>query len=542
MDQSCMKGCTNLHDTYMTNMKRIAGNVIVNLVMGTGSKLFILISWIGCVIQMGIVTEEFFRFDVYTKLEIYFPPSLIAPALTLCYPFIDIINLDEFNKKYGHAYKRPLGLKERMTMTDEIRMGDVFNMTTRFKPLIDSCIVRIPGEFGVLTGNATTCQTVFETNRFRMGEYFCTDFKLMNMPIDFLDKRYKMVSGEPAVVKARAKAKLNVTNATLPMPSKQIEWKFDMKTIVSALSSGATFYRFNVRVTSPGIEDTNLTRIVVHSVAGLPFTSFSLSPYLYRKYSMYRLFHNKDKNQVREINRFVISFSRIMTTKLPYPYASKCRANYSRSRCIRNCTRIKFVNAFNKHPFQTITEEGTVAGDVNLANMRLISQRDLKNVTFIKIFNRLEDECLTRCADPSCIMDYTMTRVSCAMGLDQSIASFTVATPDEPYISVVSSEKMPANDYFILIFSLIGFWVGLSAQDLSCLPCLIRYYEKKKNITLGNSIVHTHGEIKEQKKTWYCRRTRDLLMRAVDKETNRMVQNVVASFQVAGTQDFSLTA
>ena len=84
-------------------------------------------------------------------------------------------------------------------------------------------------------------------------------------------------------------------------------------------------------------------------------------------------------------------------------------------------------------------------------------------------------------------------RVFSAMGLVQLIAMFTVATPSEPHVSVISNVKMPANDYFILAL------IGLFAKVLNCLPLIFRYYEHRKvklarrklmlNIEAGEKIV-----------------------------------------------------
>ena len=457
---------------------------------------------------MGIVTEEFFRFDVNTRLEISFPKMLEAPAFSLCFPFPDLMDLQAFNRKYGSSFKRPLGLKDRMKMAEVITMGDLFNMTVRLKQLMHSCVIHIPADFGIQRGNSSACQVIFEMKRFRVGEYVCTMFHPVSIPLYFFEERFKPVNRSSRMknnINAKAEILAPVHDA-LSIPSKKIDWTFDIGTLSYAMSYGSTFYEINLKVTSPGILDTDVTRFVIHTPSELPFQSFTLSPFRLRKYSMYHIFPHKKGTTVREMNRFVTTFSRVTIHKLPYPYASKCRENYSKNKCITTCIQERFAAAFNKLPFQMIIEESTVAEDHKLAGMRLISNHDLKDEAISEKFNKLENDCLTSCCYYDCFNDYTMTRVFSAMGLDQSIATFTVATPDEPYVSLISNKKMPANDYLhphLLTHRVLGRTLGSGLELLRPFSSATDELRKRK-LDKKKSGCDRTAFILKQEKRWYC--------------------------------------
>lgn len=490
------------------------------------SKIFLTVCWMGCTIQMLIVTQEFFRFDVNTKLEIFFPEKLQSPAVSICFPYTDIMELNQLNNKYNTSFRHPLTKDSQSEVSSLVTMGEVFNMTTRFHELIDSCVIRIPGfRFGSQFGNSTICHKVFESRRFRIGEFLCTMFITKYLPV-YRDEKEVHVMDK----KRKKKAKDLITDHdSLNIDFNHTKWLFDMKAISYDLSFSSTFYRIDVKVTSPGIKDTRLTRMILHSPTGLPYVSYSLSPLKWRQYSMFSGFKTvigkktKKKNKIREVNRFTLSFSRVTGKKLPYPYASKCRDDYNQNACLVQCIRRSCGREFGKHPFQTMSEEEYIRKVPRLANMRLISDKDLRNESFVQRLRALESNCLSKCADPSCDSDYTITSVQSAMGLDQSVTSYTIATPDDPYVSAVSTEKMRANDYFMLLFSLIGFWLGLSAQDLNFVPLVRRFLDHRKKRLAG---AHADGQQK-QGMTWYCVRSRRLLSRCLEQETTRVWKTIV---------------
>lgn len=488
------------------------------------SKIFLAVCWMGCTIQMLIVTEEFFRFDVNTKLEIFFPEKLESPAVSVCFPYVDVMDLDQFNNKYSKSFRRPLTDDDKSEISSLVTLGDVFNLTTRFHELIESCVIRIPGfRFGSQFGNSTICHKVFESRRFRIGEFLCTMFITKYLPMYRDDRQMHVLDRK----KNKKTKELITDHDSLNIDFNDTKWVFDMKAISYDLSFASTFYRIDVKVTSPGIKDTRLTRMILHSPTGLPYVSYSLSPLKWRQYSMFSGFKTvirKRKNnnkKTREVNRFTLSFSRVTGKKLPYPYASKCRNDYSQNTCLVQCTRRSCSREFGKHPFQTMSEEEYISKVPRLANMRLISDRDLRNESFVEGLRALESKCLSKCADPSCDSDYTITSVQSAMGLDQSVTSYTIATPDDPYVSAVSTEKMRANDYFMLLFSLIGFWLGLSAQDLNFVPLVRRLLDHRKS---ANRCYETTGK---QGTGWYCVRSRRLLNRCLEQETTRVWQAIV---------------
>ena len=469
-----------------------------------------LVCCIGCGIQLAILAEEFFRFDVDTRLEISFPSSVAAPALCVCFPFPDLLDLSAFAAKYGLRFTRPLTRDQRVNITQAIELADVFDMTVRLSSMMHSCVVRLPHDYSPHLLNGSDCRSVFREKRFRIGSYLCDS---LSLDLDVL-RRLLAADEESA--------------------NSQHSNEYRTQDLAYALGFASAFYQIRLAVTSPGIRDTDYTLIVLHSSRSLPFISLPLAPVTRRLFSRYHIFVNRRASDVREVNRFLASYSSVRIRKLPYPYASKCRKDFNQFICLSSCTQARAEQLLRRSPFQVVIEESYVFrsnASRALARMRLISQADVADPGFGSLINRLETDCHSNCRDPSCDSDYTMTRVSAAMGMDQSVATFTVATPDEPSVSVISSEKLPANDFLLLSASVVALWLGLSARDVShalvhlITCCCDRIGCLRKQLARKGSERQAGYPTEERKgrrlatHTRYCVRTRRLLTQVMERET-----------------------
>ena len=511
-----------------------ASVILANMEEGTGMKRFLkmfaciytIFCAMGCLIQIGIVTKSFFMFEIDTRMDITFPDVYDGPALSVCYRVAEIVNVSAFNQKYNMSMQRPFGPQEHMKMVHYITLGDMFTMsagTGDMRPdLIESCIVRVPGQYRILYGNSSVCSYVFTQSRFQIGEFMCTDYTAFRMPQFYFETNDSVVkSNETQDPKSKAKD--------------EAVWKHGLFRMAYAVSYPSTFFLLKFK-TEAGLDDVNLVRPVIHSAGSLPFISIALAPKTWRNYDDYIIFSNDVKtkfrgNNSRNVNKFLISYSSIFVSLLPYPYTDKCLFGYRKNKCLAACIQDAFLTSFNKLPFVTINSEQDLEKNPHFKVMNIFSASDLKNKTLSVQSKKVEIECSEKCPHFDCTNDYSLTRMSTAVSLDQSRLTMYVGTPDEPNVSVVSKPRIPANDYFLLILSLIGFWLGLSAQDLNIIHYIVQRQEKKqaKKSTDRKPSLMTLHQIQKQKQSSYCVKSRQLLWQVVERETKAAMNALLSS-------------
>lgn len=183
----------------------------------------------------------------------------------------------------------------------------------------------------------------------------------------------------------------------------------------------------------------------------------------------------------------------------------------------------------NKLPFQTLGLESRLRKQPELKDMNLVSTSDLKNESFSILSKELEAYCILNCSRHNdCRLDYTMTRTSTASSPDQKVLTFHVATPDDHPVIVISAACMTSNDFFLLCLSLVGFWTGLSAQDITVLPSLLQRLHGKK-LKYDEGIEDTSpvpSEAQKQRKSSFCVKSRQLLTLTLERETKLAVKAI----------------
>jgi hypothetical protein len=502
-------------------------------------------------------------------MDITFPDVYDGPALSICYRIAELLDFDQFNLKHNKSIRGPLSAAERRIIIRSVSLEDTFSMTDNGANQIAECVVRVPDQYKILSGNSSTCNQVFEAKRFQIGEYICTDYVTANVPISyFKDSTHDPESlsdasnSVPASIQAQDKVCHNNTNAfpkcsmeyatksqqakhtntTTPF-TRISRWSHARFRMAFAVSYPSTFFVIKFRVNS-GLNQTNLIRPVVHSPGSYPFMSLALANIIFRDSVSLTTFSNDSLSSAEKksagrktnplINKLLLTFSTVSVTSLEKPYTDNCLSGYSRNKCMSKCILGAFVQNFHKLPFQTLNPLDDETTTLN-KDMKLFSEDDFKNKSMSDASKQIEHECEVKCYHHDCRMDYTLSRVSTAVSPDQNLFTFYVGTPDEPNVSVISIPHITTNDYFLLVLSLIGFWVGLSAQDLNFLvPRIEKYIEKKRIAKKGKNREEkqsrtkmTLKDIQKQQAGSYCVQSRKLLSQMLEHETRAAINQVM---------------
>lgn len=374
------------------------------------SFVYVSICFLGCSYQLIEVFKSYFTFNVISRVIIEFPSEINIPAFTSCFRYADILDLKEFNSKYHQKIRR----QEKGIVSDHdsrivesaITKRDLFKMTPSEKlEIITRCVFRSEKDYSVYKLNQTACHELFKISRFGIGEFIC-----------FMVEPEKVIKFS----KERLSSSLSFPNVIYLVA---FDWKY-----------------FNT---------SNYMKLVVHSTGNPPFTSIGLVDGFWRK--------TKSK-VIQDVTCFEMDYTIVSLQLLPYPYTTDCK-NYSKSGCLKNCSKILSVQQLKKLPFHTIGTDPKKNPQFTFINLN-----DIANETFVKEFTRIESECSKICFKPSCKVDFSLTNSVKTHAKD---LKFEVDVPLDPFVDIESIPHMVFNDFLILSLSLLGFWLGVSISNLN---------------------------------------------------------------------------
>lgn len=374
------------------------------------SFVYVSICFLGCSYQLIEVFKSYFTFNVISQVIIEFPSEINIPAFTSCFRYADILDLKGFNSKYHQKIERE---KKGIVSNQDIRIvesvitkRDLFKMTpSETLDIITRCMFRSEKDYSVHDLNQTACRELFKISRFRIGEFMC-----------FMMEPEKVV-------------------------------KFSKERLSSSLSFPNVIYF--VVFDWEWFNTSNYMKLVVHSSGSQPFTSIGLVDGFWRKVK---------SEAIEDMTCFEMDYTLFSVKMLPYPYTTDCK-NYSKSGCLKNCSKTLSVQQLKKLPFHTIGTDPEKNPQLTFVNLD-----DIANETFVKEFIRIESECIKICSKPSCKVDFTLTNNVKTHAKD---LKFEVDVPLDPFVDIENIPRMIFNDFLILSLSLLGFWLGASISNLN---------------------------------------------------------------------------
>lgn len=418
----------------------------------------------GCIVQVIFVTQSFFAFEVATRLRFEIPKKIPAPAVSACFRYFDILDIDALNEKYDKSFKLPLSVEDIIRIQDFIIMRDIFTLTPQAR--IDSCFVRNPYDYTYDKFDGQYCtQRVFHMRKFQTQEYICYLF--------VVDPQYrKHLEQESLSSSEKHEDKMweGKTNVTLVSHLKRITVRklprvtFDKEMLSFAPSYSNVFYYIRLLSNITQFGNSRVIRPAVHSVNEYPYRSLSLAPIVSRIKSQHMKLNGRLSFSGNEdINKLYMHYYIITVSSLPAPYDTRC-VYRSQSDCLRWCTTRKIQNQLGKLPFNVITKEN--ADDKQMSS-NIVSSYDIRNTTVGNMIKKAEAECiLNDCFRITCQQDFTLTHTRSASSPNQEFIQFQVMAPEDLFLYIESLPKMLLNDYLLLVFALIGLWLGVSVHDI----------------------------------------------------------------------------
>ena len=141
-------------------------------------SLILIAAVIGFTTQVIHVSIQYFEFKTSLQVLIQSPETASYYKVSLCFRFIDIVNLTRFNSATGADVKMPTSLDERIDLEDTMNIRQMFDYTPDVDDILKSCFYR-PDDWNFKLMSGPDCRSFVNVSRYLTQEYMCYMFSLL---------------------------------------------------------------------------------------------------------------------------------------------------------------------------------------------------------------------------------------------------------------------------------------------------------------------------------------------------------------------------
>lgn len=129
----------------------------------------------GLIYQLYDIISLFFKYETVSELSIDVPTEILAPAMTLCFPVWEIINITKLTtekkiieqaESYGKKFRKETDPRDLDFLIKTVPLADMFKASPPPTGIIETCIYRKPYSYARYPGFSTVCDDVFVIERF----------------------------------------------------------------------------------------------------------------------------------------------------------------------------------------------------------------------------------------------------------------------------------------------------------------------------------------------------------------------------------------
>lgn len=138
--------------------------------------VILLLSAAGFVFQAWSVLQQYFSYDTVTVLSIIMPDKLIAPAVSICFPYPEIVDQKKALQRYPQLDGQTFLVS---TLGNFLTIKDIFELTPKadVDVTIASCAFRTPESPQLF--ETTMCDGIMSMNKFFKQQFACYDISLV---------------------------------------------------------------------------------------------------------------------------------------------------------------------------------------------------------------------------------------------------------------------------------------------------------------------------------------------------------------------------
>lgn len=138
--------------------------------------IILALSTLGFVFQVWSVLSQYFAYDTVTVLSIIMPDKLIAPAVSICFLYPQIIDQNKLLQKYPSLEKKILNVT---TLGQVLTIKEIFELCPQANVdgTIASCAFRTPMSPQLFETNM--CDGIMTMDKFFKQQFVCYDISLV---------------------------------------------------------------------------------------------------------------------------------------------------------------------------------------------------------------------------------------------------------------------------------------------------------------------------------------------------------------------------
>lgn len=377
--------------------------------------------------QLWDLTQTFLKYDVVTELSVSAPTVTQMPALSLCFPFTKILDIDQLDKHHPALADKLYDEKLAITDTENVlTIQDIFDMTPKETAVVKSCKYRIPHRYPLQQlNNSVDCAQTFKVARYYKQQYMCYWFSPLDTETGFM---------------------YNDVLSSLQTPGLFFEVTLDNKLFKSTLEIQAVIHD-NVIIARANAFPIVLTRKGVN-------IKYNRSTYS------------------NTLNKFALSYDMIRNIRKPAPYTTNCfiyegSVFDSQDDCFDKCLAAAITELMHKVPFTAVLKEPVP--------LKHISTVDNTNDTLQKLVFQKKIMCRQQCTQPSCDERlYATNFVRKEMSQD---LVFSVYVMSDPPKTTRYKERMSFSEYLVQFLSCFGIWYTIDFTTLiTAVEVFARFY------------------------------------------------------------------
>ena len=396
-----------------------------------------LLCSIGLVVHLWFIGESYFRYEITASTRIQFPTTIVSPAVSICFRYIDILDPEFVAKILGdetNTVGQPIEKIEQ-----DITLNELFKHTPSGQELLVGALVRSATNYTVETLDKKQALEVFEISRYQTLTWMCYRFQ------------------------------------------PRIKSEFKYRLVASASSYVGMIYSIFLRLDKKYLNHTVLMMPMVHSHNEYPTVAFLYAP------------HDGIANDDRKVNLWRLNSYKLENHYLKYPYETDCYDYSGRDdgtdqpQLISDCRVKATIERLKMIPFSEFKIEHKFEFNSSMKITDPITRFDDGNVGHE--FRKIKAECVSLYRKRDCDQYVYMTQIESREYWPISDWRFGVRRPLNP---TIRTEYQPLQDFYtfsLLVLSCFGVWLGSSLIDFNLVDLYGKVERRLRRQTVARRVV-----------------------------------------------------
>ena len=371
-----------------------------------GHWIYYSICLLGFIYQLTAITNEFFKFQTSSRIQVSTKNEYRYQTLTFCFSHTDLIDRTNY-EKYGISKTIDEAYDNWEEEHSILTVKEILEITPREEKLITGCALRNKINYQVIKQNVSRCQEFFSVWKALRGQLIC----------------YTLIP--PG-------------NITFP-------WT---KVSTSFGGQGQVYsVLLNFSLSSTLLNQISVRSHLILTLTAHVSTSGAPLPALSRNFAQLI--------NLRYFNTLVVSSQMNIFKSLPAPYDTNCQEGFVPTTCIKKCIMGELDLRLNRLPFAYFY--------TNRHSNKTLTLKDLRNKTISSFVWNSEAKCKSQCDRVACIQDVSFTDSQAYYSSEMAGQLRVVSmVPSAPELLIASVPATTSTDFLLYICNCFGIWFGLS--------------------------------------------------------------------------------